>query len=94
MTLIPYLPLVGIAIDDAPASSSAETKPVPKDGNREHLANFRKGRRRIDYYAAASVVPYLEFFQAQHPGASVSALINGAIEFAYEQISGNLSGKN
>jgi len=59
----------------------------------EHLANFRKGRRRIDFYPAASVIPYLEFFQARHPGASLSAIINGAIIFAYEQISGNLSGK-
>jgi len=29
----------------------------------EHLANFRKGRRRVDFYVASSVIPYLEFFQ-------------------------------
>ena len=60
-----------------------------KTGNRFHLANFRKDRRRIDLYIAPSVIPYLEFFKARHPRDSVSAIINGAITFAYERISGN-----
>jgi hypothetical protein len=62
---------------------------ISKAANREQLANFRKGRRRIDFYPAASVAPYLEYFQAQHPGDSLSAIINGAITFAYERVSGN-----
>lgn len=61
----------------------------PKEANREHLANFRKGKRRIDLYIEPSNIEYLEFFEARHPGASVSAIINGVIRFAYQKISGN-----
>ena len=61
----------------------------PKEANREHVANFRKGRRRVDFYVSPSVIEYLEFFEARHPGASVSAIINGVIRFAYQKISGN-----
>lgn len=61
----------------------------PKEANREHLANFRKGKRRIDLYIEPSNIEYLEFFEARHPGASVSAIINGVIRFAYQKVSGN-----
>lgn len=62
---------------------------IPNLTNREHVANFRKGRRRVDFYVASSVIPYLEYLQAQHPGDSLSAIINGAITFAYQRVSGN-----
>lgn len=62
---------------------------IPKAVKRAHLANFRKGRRRIDFYVASSVLPYLAYFQEQHPEDSLSAIINGAITFAYQRVSGN-----
>lgn len=62
---------------------------IQNEVNREHLANFRKGKRRIDLYIEPSNIEYLEFFEARHPGASVSAIINGVIKFAYQKISGN-----
>lgn len=61
---------------------------IKNEVNREHLANFRKGRRRVDYYVAPSVIEYLEFFEARHPGASVSAIINAVIKYAHQRISG------
>ena len=61
---------------------------ILNSANREHVANFRKGRRRIDFYVASSVLPYLEYLQEQHPGDSLSAIINGAITFAYQRVSG------
>jgi len=60
----------------------------PKEANREHVANFRKGRRRVDFYVSPSVIEYLEFFEARHPGASVSAIINAVIKYAHQKISG------
>ena len=62
---------------------------ITKEASREHLANFRKGKRRIDLYIEPSNIEYLEFFQARHPGNSVSAILNGVIRFAYQKVSGN-----
>ena len=61
---------------------------ITKEASREHLANFRKGKRRIDFYVSPSVIEYLEFFEARHPGASVSAIINAVIKYAHQRISG------
>jgi len=66
-------------------TDETESNTTPRNGNREHLAHFRNGRRRIDYYIAPAIIPKLEDFLARYPGTTASAMINGVIEYAHKK---------
>ena len=64
------------------------TKSPSRRSPREYVASYRNGRKRVDFYIVPSVIPELAYFQAKKPDYTVSDIINAAIRYAYQGISG------